>query len=189
MKFLRFLSQHGTSYGFKEGETVLEIHENDYLSPEPEVIGEHKLPDVKILPPVEPSKVVCVGLNYRDHAAELGMEIPEEPVIFLKPPTAVTGHLDSIVYPEMSSEVDYEVELAAVISRRARKVKREDADEFIAGYTVLNDVTARDLQRRDGQWTRAKSFDTFCPMGPFIETSVDPHVLDISLELNGEIRQ
>jgi len=189
LKFLRFLSQHGTSYGFKEGETVLEIHENDYLSPEPEVIGEHKLPDVKILPPVEPSKVVCVGLNYRDHAAELGMEIPEEPVIFLKPPTAVTGHLDSIVYPEMSSEVDYEVELAAVISRRARKVKREDADEFIAGYTVLNDVTARDLQRRDGQWTRAKSFDTFCPMGPFIETSVDPHVLDISLELNGEIRQ
>lgn len=144
----------------------------------------------KMLPPVMPSKVVCVGLNYRDHAKELGLDLPNEPLIFLKPGSAVNGHLDNILYPEQSERVDYEAELAVVISGRCSKVSPEDAAGYILGYTCLNDVTARDLQVKDGQWTRAKSFDTFCPIGPCIETEVsDPHNLDIRLVLNGEIKQ
>jgi len=189
LKFLRFMKDGRLLHGFTENRRILEIRKEEYLSDNPEVIAEHSLDDVRILPPVSPSKVVCVGLNYRDHAAELGMDIPDEPIIFLKPPTTVIGHGDTVIYPEMSSEVDYEVELAAVVSERARRVDSSAASEFIAGYTVLNDVTARDLQRRDGQWTRAKSFDTFCPIGPVIETDVTPDNLDISLKLNGEVRQ
>jgi 2-keto-4-pentenoate hydratase/2-oxohepta-3-ene-1,7-dioic acid hydratase in catechol pathway len=144
----------------------------------------------KILPPVVPSKVVCVGLNYRDHAKELGFDLPKEPLIFLKPSTSVIGHLDNILYPLQSERVDYEAELAVVISKSCSKVSPEEAASYILGYTCLNDVTARDLQIKDGQWTRAKSFDTFCPIGPYIETQIsDPHRLDIKLLLNGETRQ
>jgi 2-keto-4-pentenoate hydratase/2-oxohepta-3-ene-1,7-dioic acid hydratase in catechol pathway len=144
----------------------------------------------KMLPPVMPSKVVCVGLNYRDHANELGFDLPSEPLIFLKPGSAVIGHLDNIIYPAQSERVDYEAELAVVISSRCSKVSPEEAVNYILGYTCLNDVTARDLQIKDGQWTRAKSFDTFCPIGPCIETEIsDPHNLDIKLVLNGETRQ
>ena len=189
MKFLRFMKDGRLLHGFTENSRILEIREVESLSDNPDALADHSLDDVMILPPVSPSKVVCVGLNYRDHAAELGMDIPDEPIIFLKPPTTVIGHGDTVIYPEMSSEVDYEVELAAVISERALRVDASEASEFIAGYTVLNDVTARDLQRRDGQWTRAKSFDTFCPIGPVIETDVTPDNLDISLKLNREVRQ
>ncbi|HEY9162235.1 MAG TPA: fumarylacetoacetate hydrolase family protein [Desulfomonilia bacterium] len=144
----------------------------------------------KILPPVVPSKVVCVGLNYRDHAKELGLDLPKEPLIFIKPGTSVIGHLDNILYPVQSERVDYEAELAVVISRPCSKVSPEEAAGYVQGYTCLNDVTARDLQIKDGQWTRAKSFDTFCPIGPHIETEIsDPNNLDIRLVLNGEIRQ
>ena len=144
----------------------------------------------KILPPVMPSKVVCVGLNYRDHAKELGFDLPKEPLIFIKPGTSVIGHLDKILYPVQSERVDYEAELAVVISRPCTKVSPEEAACYILGYTCLNDVTARDLQIKDGQWTRAKSFDTFCPIGPYIETEIsDPNNLDIKLVLNGETRQ
>jgi 2-keto-4-pentenoate hydratase/2-oxohepta-3-ene-1,7-dioic acid hydratase in catechol pathway len=144
----------------------------------------------KVLPPVMPSKVVCVGLNYRDHAKELGFDLPKEPLIFLKPGSAVIGHLDNILYPEQSERVDYEAELAVVISGRCSKVSPEEVFNYILGYTCLNDVTARDLQIKDGQWTRAKSFDTFCPIGPCIETEIsNPHNLDIRLVLNGEIKQ
>lgn len=145
--------------------------------------------EVKILPPTIPTKVVCVGLNYIDHARELNMDLPDEPVIFIKPSTAVIGHLDPIKYPPSSNQVDYEVEIAAVISKEAFNVKEEDAYRYIAGYTVLNDVTARDLQSKDVQWTRAKSFETFCPIGPCIETDLDPSNQKISLRLNGEIKQ
>jgi 2-keto-4-pentenoate hydratase/2-oxohepta-3-ene-1,7-dioic acid hydratase in catechol pathway len=144
----------------------------------------------KILPPAMPSKVVCIGLNYRDHAKELGFDLPKEPLIFLKPGSAVIGHLDNILYPVQSERVDYEAELAVVISCRCSKVSPEETLDYILGYTCLNDVTARDLQIKDGQWTRAKSFDTFCPIGPCIETEIsDPHNLDIRLILNGEIKQ
>ncbi|MBC7117888.1 fumarylacetoacetate hydrolase family protein [Methanothermobacter tenebrarum] len=188
MKFLRFQYNNKTRYGFIEDNRIIEVSAEDYLNDNHK--GLRKCPvNVKILPPVNPSKIICVGLNYKDHADELGMEIPEEPIIFLKPPSSIIGDGEFIIYPNMSREVDYEVELAAVISKEAKNVGREDAEDFIAGYTILNDVTARDLQRKDGQWTRAKSFDTFCPIGPWIETDINPHELEISLHLNGELRQ
>jgi 2-keto-4-pentenoate hydratase/2-oxohepta-3-ene-1,7-dioic acid hydratase in catechol pathway len=145
--------------------------------------------DVKLLSPCLPSKVVAVGLNYRDHAEELGLAIPEEPILFIKPSTSVIGPGDMIVLPPQSVRVDYEAELAIVISKSAKNVPREKAREYILGFTCLNDVTARDLQSKDGQWTRSKSFDTFCPIGPWIDTEIDASDLKIELVLNGEIKQ
>ena len=147
------------------------------------------LDDVKILSPVLPSKVVCVGKNYADHAKELGGEVPAEPVIFIKPNTTVIGENDPIVLPPQSGNVHHEVELAVVISHLCKNVSVERAHEVILGYTIANDVTARDLQNTDGQWTRAKSFDTFCPLGPWIETEIDPSNLELTCEVNGEVRQ
>ena len=129
----------------------------------------YKIADIKIKSPVSSSKIVCVGLNYRDHAAELKMELPEEPIIFLKPSTAVIGHLDNVIYPNSSKQLDYEAEIGIIIQKVAKDVKKNDAEEFIGGYTVINDVTARDLQQKDGQWTRAKSFDTFAPQAPVLK--------------------
>lgn len=150
----------------------------------------YKAEEIKVLPPCRPSKIIAVGLNYRDHAAEMGSELPEEPRMFLKPATAITGHGGNIVYPEhMSERVDYEGELAVVIRKQARRVSEEDAPEYILGYTCMNDVTARDLQSRDIQFTRAKGFDTFAPLGPVIETGIDPGDLEISTYLNGERKQ
>ncbi len=147
------------------------------------------LSDVRLLAPVLPSKIVCVGKNYADHAAEMGGEVPAEPVIFLKPNTTVIGDGDNIVLPTQSSNVHYEAELAVVIGALAKNVDPARADEVIFGYTCANDVTARDLQNSDGQWTRAKSFDTFCPLGPWIETELEPTSLAISTELNDETKQ
>jgi len=147
------------------------------------------LEKVKILSPVLPSKVVCVGKNYADHAKEMGGEVPIEPVIFIKPSTTVIGENDPIVLPAQSKNVHHEVELAVVISHLCKNVEVDRAAEVILGYTIANDVTARDLQNSDGQWTRAKSFDTFCPLGPWIETDLDPTNLDLSCEVNGEIKQ
>ncbi|MHB8168600.1 MAG: fumarylacetoacetate hydrolase family protein [Thermoleophilia bacterium] len=139
------------------------------------------------LPP--PGKIVAVGLNYRSHAGELGMKLPREPLIFLKPPSAVIGAGEAIVLPPQSDRVDHEAELALVIGKTARNVSTGEASEFVLGYTCANDVTARDLQQRDGQWTRAKSFDTFCPLGPHVETeALAPGTL-VELLLNGEPRQ
>ncbi|MEM2097580.1 MAG: fumarylacetoacetate hydrolase family protein [Methanothrix sp.] len=151
----------------------------------------YELQDVKLLPPSVPTKVVCVGLNYVEHARELKMDLPDEPIIFLKPPSAVVGHNDDIILPERSKRVDYEGELAVVISRRCRGISAEDADDYILGYTCFNDVTARDLQQKDGQWTRSKSFDTFAPVGPWVaQMSVeDAEELDICTRVNGETRQ
>lgn len=144
----------------------------------------------RLLAPVLPTKIVAVGLNYRDHAREMGFELPSEPLMFLKPASSVIGPSEAIVYPPQSERVDYEAELAVVIGRRCRKVQPEQAAEHILGYTCLNDVTARDLQARDGQWTRAKSFDTFAPLGPWIETAIpDPHNLNIILRLNDTVKQ
>lgn len=149
------------------------------------------LSELSILPPALPTKIVCVGLNYHDHAIEVNMPIPKEPVLFLKPPSAVIGHMDKIVYPRMSEQVDFEAELAVVVGKRCKNIKREKAADVIAGYTCFNDVTARDLQRRDGQWTRAKSFDTFAPVGPFIvpATNIDPENVCIRSRVNGVIKQ
>jgi 2-keto-4-pentenoate hydratase/2-oxohepta-3-ene-1,7-dioic acid hydratase in catechol pathway len=144
---------------------------------------------VQITAPCSPTKIVAVGLNYKDHADELNMELPETPLLFMKPSTSVIGPNESIVLPKASERIDYEAELAIVISKPARNVSARDAVDYILGYTCLNDVTARDLQRKDGQWTRAKGFDTFCPIGPWIETEIDPSDLSIELILNGEVKQ
>ncbi|MDF2615205.1 MAG: 5-carboxymethyl-2-hydroxymuconate Delta-isomerase [Clostridia bacterium] len=149
----------------------------------------YDLDKVKILPPCMPSKAVCVGLNYRDHAEELGIAIPKEPVIFMKPPTTIIAHKENIIYPKMSTRVDYEGELGVVIKKTAKNVDEKDAKEFILGYTCANDVTARDLQKKDGQWTVCKSFDTFLPIGPVIETSIDPDHLEIKTYVNDELKQ
>lgn len=145
--------------------------------------------ELRLLPPILPSKVVAVGRNYAEHAREMGSEPPEAPIIFLKPSTSVVGHGEGIVYPEASGRVDHEAELAVVIGRLCRDVPKERATEVIYGYTCGNDVTARDLQRADGQWTRGKSFDTFCPLGPWIQTELDPADVGIAATLNGETKQ
>jgi 2-keto-4-pentenoate hydratase/2-oxohepta-3-ene-1,7-dioic acid hydratase in catechol pathway len=148
------------------------------------------LDEVKLLAPVLPrSKVVCVGKNYSDHAKEMGGEVPAEPIIFLKPNTSVAGPNDVIHWPWMSERVDHEAELAIVIGRICKDVPKERANEVIFGYTIGNDITARDLQSRDGQWTRAKGFDTFCPIGPWIDTDFIPGNQEITCTVNGEVKQ
>jgi 2-keto-4-pentenoate hydratase/2-oxohepta-3-ene-1,7-dioic acid hydratase in catechol pathway len=136
-----------------------------------------------------PSKIIAVGLNYRSHAAELGMPVADEPVLFLKPPSAVIGSGETIVLPPQSQQVDYEAELAVVIGQRCRHISEEGASGYVAGYTCANDVTARDLQSRDGQWTRSKSFDTFCPLGPWVEAEAPAPDTPVELFHNGELRQ
>ncbi len=150
------------------------------------------LTDLKVLTPTKPTKIILVGLNYTDHARELHFDIPKEPVLFLKPPTSILAHNESIILPEQSNRVDYEAELAFIIKKQAYKVNKEKAHEYILGYTCLNDVTARDLQKKDGQWMRAKSFNTFCPFGPFIfipDKEFNPHQLNITARVNSEIKQ
>jgi 2-keto-4-pentenoate hydratase/2-oxohepta-3-ene-1,7-dioic acid hydratase in catechol pathway len=136
-----------------------------------------------------PTKIIAIGLNYLDHAKELNMEIPEYPLIFMKPPTAVIGNGEAIIYPPQTQELHYEGELGIVIGKRARNVSVEEARRYIAGYTCANDVTARDLQRIDGQWTRSKSFDTFCPLGPRIANDIDPTNLAITTRISGVTKQ
>jgi 2-keto-4-pentenoate hydratase/2-oxohepta-3-ene-1,7-dioic acid hydratase in catechol pathway len=149
-----------------------------------------ELAKVRLLAPVIPrSKIVCVGKNYADHAAEMGSEVPAEPIIFLKPNTSVIGPGDTIVWPAMAPTIDYEAELAIVIGRVCKEVPKERVKDVIFGYTMANDITTRELQKRDGQWTRAKSFDTFCPLGPWIETEFVPGTQRISLTVNGEVKQ
>lgn len=152
---------------------------------------EFAIDDVELLSPSSPSKVICVGLNYIEHALELKMKLPDEPIIFLKPPTAVIGHEAEIVMPKSSSQVDYEGELGIVIMDCCRHVPAKDASRHVMGYTCFNDVTARDLQKKDGQWTRAKSFDTFAPIGPWIAPmDIDAAgSLDIVTRVNSAVRQ
>src|SRR5699024_10365508 len=148
-----------------------------------------RVEDVTILAPTDPSKVVCIGLNYLDHANEMNLKIPKEPLLFLKPSTAVVATKEEIIYPEQTKQVEYEAELAIVIGKEAKAISEEEAKDAIFGYSIANDVTARDLQFSDGQWTRGKSFDRFCPIGPGIVRDVDPNTLDISLYVNGERKQ
>lgn len=148
-----------------------------------------RLDEVRLLAPVVPGKIVAVGLNYKDHAREMGKEIPEEPLIFLKASSALNDPGGEIVYTPQSRRVDYEAELAAVVGRAAKNVKAKDAAAFILGYTCINDVTARDLQVKDVQYTRAKGFDTFAPLGPWVETDLDPSAVPVRCLVNGEVRQ
>jgi len=139
--------------------------------------------------PTDPSKIIAVGLNYRDHAKELGMELPDYPLIFMKPSTSVIGDGDEIIYPSQVKELHYEGELAIVMGEETKNVASTAAHRYIAGFTCANDVTARDLQRLDGQWTRAKSFDTFCPLGPRVVGDINPASLRIQTRVNGQMKQ
>ena len=145
--------------------------------------------DVHFIPPCQPSKIVAVGLNYRSHAQELNMQLPDEPLLFLKPSTSVIGHEDYIMYPAMTRRVDYEAELGVVIGKRAKGISADEAKAYILGYTCFNDVTARDLQGKDKQFTRSKSFDTFAPTGPWIETDLNPAACKVESYLNGKLKQ
>ena len=189
MKIVRMKAGDDIAYGVADTEGVVVYKGSPFVAWEPtETVV--PWPSVSLLSPVIPTKVLCVGKNYEDHVDEMGGEIPEEPLIFMKPATAVIGQNAAVIHPRTSKEVHHEAELAVVISRPARNISAEDASLYIFGYTAANDVTARDLQTKDAQWTRAKGFDTFCPLGPAIETELDPlERLAVICKVNGEVRQ
>lgn len=193
MQLCRFIhsSSEEPSYGYIEGDHVFPLKESDYdrfifpSSNQP-----IRLHEVRLIAPVRPSKIVCVGRNYREHAAELGNKMPDEPLLFLKAPSAVIGSGESIELPSESQQVEHEGEVGVVIGRRTpRHLSETDSLSFVFGFTCVNDVTARDLQRKDVQFTRGKSFDTFCPVGPVVVTDVDPSDLKVTTRLNGEVKQ
>jgi 2-keto-4-pentenoate hydratase/2-oxohepta-3-ene-1,7-dioic acid hydratase in catechol pathway len=188
MRLVRFRHGSRIATGSLSGEYVRPLRGTFFEDPVP--TGEEiPVADLRLLAPVLPSKVVCVGRNYVDHAREMDAEVPEEPLLFLKPSTAVIGPGDPIPYPPLSNRVDPEAEMAVVVGRLARRVRQEEASSYILGYTCGNDVTARDLQRKDAQWTRGKGFDGFCPLGPWIETEFDPSDVAVEGRVNGATRQ
>jgi 2-keto-4-pentenoate hydratase/2-oxohepta-3-ene-1,7-dioic acid hydratase in catechol pathway len=188
VRLVRFRHDVRISTGVLEGDAIRVLSGTFFENPVP-TGGEVGVSEVRLLAPVIPSKVVAVGRNYVAHAEELGNEVPEEPLIFLKPSTSVIGPGDPVPLPPQSRRVDHEAELAVVIGRLCRRVAEDEAPKFVLGYTCGNDVTARDLQERDDQWTRAKGFDGFCPLGPWVETELDPSDLEVSCRVNGEVRQ
>ena len=193
MRICRFTAAEGPArFGLIEGESILPLAEGESIESflSPRTVGEIPISEVTLVAPVAPSKIVCVGRNYREHAAELGNKMPDEPLLFLKAPSAVIASGDSIELPRESRQVEHEGELGVVIGRRARKIAdSEDPLSYVLGYTCVNDVTARDLQRKDVQFTRGKSFDTFCPVGPFIISELDPLNLGVQTRVNGSLKQ
>lgn len=191
MRIARYRFEDEVHYGIVDGEVVRQIAGTPFPSVAAvEVTGaQHHIDDVDLLAPVLPTKIVAVGRNYADHAKEMGSDLPTEPMIFLKPSTAVVGPESVIHLPAQSERVDHEAELAIVIGRLCKDVPEDRVDDVVLGYTCANDVTARDLQARDGQWGRAKGFDTFCPIGPWIATDIDVEDIRIECEVNDRIRQ
>ncbi len=189
MKIYRYKYKNKIEWGVLREETLFPIKSSPFK--QFKIKGEGvSVSRVSLLAPAEPTKIVAVGANYRNHAQEMGRPLPEEPLLFLKPPSAVIGPNDIIVYPRMAKRVDYEGELAVVIKKKAQNLgDKERVEDYILGYTCLNDVTARDLQQKDGQFTRSKSFDTFAPVGPCIATDIDPSRLRLKTFLNGKLRQ
>ncbi len=188
MKIVRGIYKKKCFWGVLERGTVTVLKDAPFKKV---VYARERIPlaRVRLAVPTVPSKIVLVGLNYRDHARELSMDIPKNPILFLKPPTALIAHDEAIQYPHGVARLDYEAELAVVIKKTARHITPSQASRYILGYACLNDVTARDIQKADIQWTRAKSFDTFCPLGPWIETDFDPARARIRACLNGVARQ
>ena len=189
MRFCRLLTQdkkgltgwiHGDHIGLIEGDLFGEFRRQEALIP---------LKNVTLLAPVKAGKIICIGRNYPEHASEQGVELPEAPLLFLKPPSAIIATNDDIQIPVQSQQVEHEAELVVVIGKKGRWISADKASEYIFGYTIGNDVTARDLQHKDGQWTRAKGFDTFCPLGPWIETDLDASDTLITCRVNSELRQ
>lgn len=189
MKIFRYKHKNKVSYGILKEERLYPIEGSPFRSFKVNHISV-PISEVMLLPPVKPSKIIAIGVNYRDHAMERGKPLPKEPMVFMMPPSAVSGPNDIIIYPKMAKRVDFEGELAVVIKKRAHLLSDEDdVDKYILGYTCFNDVTARDLQERDGQFTRAKSFDTFAVFGPCVVTGLDPSQLKVKTFLNGKLRQ
>jgi len=195
MKILRFAVNRSIKYGVLENDSIRVMIGTPFSyferpdNPLRLTGNRYRLEDVRLLAPCLPSKIVAVGLNYRKHAEETELQIPSVPLIFLKPSTSVIGPEDKIIHPKVSKRVDYEGELAVVIGTKTRPMDKSNATEYILGYTCLNDVSARNEQQEDGQWTRAKSYDTFAPIGPYIETDTSPDDLKLETYLNGELRQ
>ncbi len=188
-EYCRFDTGGEPRYGVVRGESVEELSGAPWRAGQP-TGKRYELSRVKLLAPCQPSKVVCVGRSYREHAAELGNPLPKEPLLFLKPPSAVIGPEEAIIYPAMSKRVDHEGELALVIGKRCRRLNAGDNPvDYVFGCTCLNDVTARDIQKVDGQFTRGKGFDTFCPLGPVIATGINAGDLSVETFVNGERRQ
>ena len=189
MKYLRFLQNGNVRHGLFEKDNIIREIVGDIFNNHKNTENVYSLSEITFLPPCMPTKIIAVGLNYFDHADEVQMKIPEEPLIFMKPPSTLIAHNDNIVYPKMSKQLDFEAELAVIIKNKIKSIEPEDVFKNILGYTCFNDVTARDLQKKDGQWTRAKSFDTFAPIGPFISTDLSPDNLQIKLYKNGQLMQ
>ena len=188
MKIVRYSTGKRAEYGIWDGELVQSLIGAPYSCIEA-TNHYHKLSDLRLLSPCTPSKIVALGINYRSHAEEVKITVPTEPLIFLKPSTSVIGPEDNIIYPESSQRVDYEGEVGVVIKTQTCRVSREEALNHVLGYTCFNDVTARDIQYTEKQWTRAKSFDTFAAIGPCIETELDPGDVLLETYLNGELKQ
>jgi len=196
LRIVRFAIDGKARYGILDGKAIRGLQRSPFAGFQsngfqPRFDGNrYELDNVKLLAPCIPSKIVCLGVNYRSHAVETGLPIPPVPLIFLKPPTAVIGPEDKIVLPRLEKRrVDYEAELGVVIGRRTKEMPKERAKECVLGYTCFNDVSERYAQKSDGQWTRCKGYDTFAPIGPWIETEVDPDNLQVESHLNGEVRQ
>lgn len=188
MIYLRFETEGRARYGLLQGKTVSELAAS-YFGKYEKTGKKYRLSKVRLLMPCHPSKIVAMGLNYSDHARELKMPMPLEPLFFLKAPSAAIGPDDAIICPSISKRVDYEAELAVVIKKKAKDVPPSKASGYILGYTCFNDVTARDLQDSDGQWARSKSFDTFAPIGPWIVGGIEPGGLRIQSLVNGKVKQ
>lgn len=189
MRLVRFQSKNvGPSYGWVY-EDKIGLIEGSPFGDFRRLEAEIDFDTVELLPPTLPTKIICVGRNYVDHAKEHGVDVPEVPLLFLKPPSSLIGTKMPIVLPPQSNQVEHEAELAVVIGKRGRWISPGDAMDYVYGYTIGNDVTARDLQRRDGQWTRGKGFDTFCPIGPWIETDLDAYDLLVTCRVNQDVRQ
>jgi 2-keto-4-pentenoate hydratase/2-oxohepta-3-ene-1,7-dioic acid hydratase in catechol pathway len=189
MRFVRYQASSGeiatgwvldNQVGFVDGSIFGEFKRSEANQP---------IASLRMCPPVQPTKIICVGRNYVAHAEEHNVDVPEIPLIFLKPPSSLLGHNEHIILPPQSSQVEHEAELAVVIGKQGRWISHDEALNFIHGYTIANDVTARDLQHQDVQWTRGKGFDTFCPLGPWVETDFNPADAIITCNVNGEIRQ
>lgn len=189
MRFVRFqVNGEAPRFGWLHEDMIGEI-QGDLFASYRRKKTSIPLKDARLLAPSMPSKILCVGRNYVEHARELGNEVPKVPLIFMKPPSAIIADGETILLPPQSQQVEHEAELVIVIGKRGRRITVEEAKEYILGYTIGNDVTARDLQKTDGQWTRAKGFDTFCPLGPWIDTDFDPSDAVITCRVNGQMRQ
>ncbi|KUO50495.1 MAG: hypothetical protein APF76_07525 [Desulfitibacter sp. BRH_c19] len=188
MKIVRFWDGNKISYGSLDNHKISPINGNLFGN---FTIGKETLEfnEIQLLAPCEPTKIICIGLNYHDHAKEMNLPVPKEPIVFLKPSSSITGPGNNIVYPPQCTSMSYEAELAVVMGSVTKNVEVEDALDNILGYTCSNDVTARNLQPKDGQWTVSKSFDTFCPIGPYIVTDISADNLAIKLIINNEIKQ